>query len=144
MKKAHRKAPVIRPTSDIVFKYLFGHRDCTNILLAFINAVQRHAGQPEFARVTIVNPANDKSWYDDKMSVVDVRAETSAGTLVNVEVQVRSQAEYGERALYYWARTYCGQLKENEDYKTLHPVISIALLDFCLSPPEVPWHSTYN
>jgi len=134
----------IAATSDIVFKNLFGTKASTPLLLAFINAVQKHAGDKEFVSMEIVNPINERQFLDAKLSIIDVRAQAQDGTLVNVEVQVRSQADFQERSLYYWAKTYSDQLLEGHEYGVLSPVLSVSLVNFCMFPDSVPFHSVFQ
>jgi hypothetical protein len=130
----------ISATSDIVFKYLFGAQASTSLLYEFINAVQRHAGLPEFTSLEIVNPIGEREYVSAKLTVIDIKARASDGTLFNVEVQVRTQAEFGERSLYYWAKSYTDQVLEGQDYHRLRPVISVSLLtkDCILHYLELP------
>ena len=134
----------ISATSDIVFKYLFGSQSSTVLLLNFVNSVQRHAGLREFLSLEIVNPLGEREYASAKQTVIDVRARSSDGTFVNVEVQVQTQAEYGERSLYYWAKSYTEQLQESQEYRWLRPVLSVSILNFSLFPELVPFHSTFR
>jgi len=110
-----RGVPIL---SDIVFKYIFGTTESAEILKTFINAVLTDAGFPEIAAVSVVNP-------------------------FNVEVQVRTQADYQERSLYYWAKSYSDQLTDGELYGILKKVISISILNFRLFPDHIPYHSCF-
>ncbi len=130
-------------TNDMVFKYLFGAKSSTKLLTAFVNAVQSHAGMPEFSALEIVNPIGEKDFYTAKSTIIDVKAQAPDGTVVNVEVQVRHQSEYGERSLYYWAKSYGEQISEGEQYKKLMPVVSVSVLNFCLFPDVLSYHSTF-
>jgi predicted transposase/invertase (TIGR01784 family) len=134
----------IRATADVVFKYLFGAKSSTEILRAFINAVQRNAGMEEFASLEIINPIGEREYAWAKPTIIDVKAKAPDGTVVNVEVQVRAQAEYGERSLYYWAHSYVEQIEEGDQYTKLMPVVSVSLLNFNLFPDEIPFHSTFQ
>jgi predicted transposase/invertase (TIGR01784 family) len=134
----------ILATSDIVFKYLFGARSSTELLRHFVNAVQRHAGMEEFSDLEIVNPIGEREYYSAKSTVIDIKARVMDGTVINVEVQVRTQAEYGERSLYYWAKSYTEQIVEGDKYHKLMPVISVSVLDFGLFPAHIPYHSTFR
>ena len=129
--------------SDIVFKYIFGTEESADILKTFINAVLQDAGFSEIKSIAVVNPFNVKTYIDEKFSVIDTRAEDNNGDKYNIEVQVRTQADYQERSLYYWAKTYSDQLKDGELYGILKKVISISILNFCLFPDHVPYHSCY-
>lgn len=133
----------ISATTDIVFKYLFGAKTSTELLRAFVNAVQRHAGLGEFSSLEIMNPIGERDFVSAKLTVIDIKAKSADGTVVNVEVQVRSQAEYGERSLYYWAQSYTEQIAEGDEYTRLKPVVSVSILNFPLFPlPE--FHTTFH
>jgi len=134
----------ILATSDVVFKYLFGAKSSTEILRAFINAVQRHAGMEEFTSLEIINPIGEREYYSAKPTIIDIKAKSSDGTVVNVEVQVRSQSEYGERSLYYWAHSYSEQIEEGDKYTKLMPVVSVSVLNFNLFPDSISYHSTFQ
>lgn len=134
----------ISAVSDIVFKYLLGSRSSTPLLLSFLNAVQEDVGAPPFTQIEIINPINDRQFFDAKLSIIDVRAQASDGTFINVEVQVRSQAEFQERSLYYWARTYADQLQDGNDYKVLKPVLNVCLVDFAMFPDPIGYHSVFR
>ena len=128
---------------DIVFKYLLGSRESTPLLTDFINAVEKDSGFPEIEEVTIENPFNDKTYLDDKLSIIDVRARDKAGKWYNIEVQLQSQKHFPERILYYWAETYTQQLEEKNQYTRLNSVVSISLLNFNHFPDTIPWHSCF-
>jgi len=133
----------VRAVSDIVFKYIFGTEESTDILKAFINAVLSDAGFPTVDEVTVVNPFNAKTYSDDKVSIIDTRAKDEEGNIYNVEVQVRSQADFQERSLYYWAKAYAEQLPEGHEYRMLHRVVSISIVDFKLFTDTIPFHSCF-
>jgi len=134
----------ILATSDVVFKYLFGAKSSTELLRAFVNAVQRHAGMEEFSSLEIINPIGEREYYSAKPTIIDVKAKSPDGTVINLEVQVRSQAEYGERSLYYWAKSYSEQILESDNYKKLMPVVSVSVLNFNLFPDLLPYHTTFR
>jgi predicted transposase/invertase (TIGR01784 family) len=129
--------------SDIVFKYIFGSEQSTEILKTFINAVLKDYGYAEITAVRVTNPFNDKTYYDEKYSVIDTRAEDEAGKKYNIEVQLRTQFEYKERSLYYWAKSYSEQLEEAELYGTLKGVVSISILNYIQFPEHIPFHSCF-
>lgn len=134
----------IRLTSDFVFKYVFGSETSTNILRSFLTAVQTDAGLPAVAEVEIKNPFNPAESYDDKTTVVDVRARDVNGTVYTVEVQALPEAAFRERALYYWAQAYAGQLGKGQNYEQLSPVVGVNIVDFTIFPETVPVHTTFR
>lgn len=129
--------------SDIVFKYIFGTEKSTEILKTFINAVLTDSGYPAIRSVSVTNPFNEKTYIDEKYSIIDTRAEDEGGNKYNVEVQVRTQFDFKERSLYYWAKSYSDQLKDGEMYGELKKVISISILNYVLFPKTVPFHSCF-
>jgi predicted transposase/invertase (TIGR01784 family) len=133
----------IRALSDIVFKYIFGTEESTELLRAFVNAVLIDADYPPIEELQVVNPFNAKSYLDEKVSIIDTRAKDSKGNIYNVEVQIRSQGDFQERSLYYWASAYAGQLPKGHEYRKLHQVVSISILDFVLFSENIPFHSCF-
>jgi predicted transposase/invertase (TIGR01784 family) len=128
---------------DIVFKYIFGSPESGPILTGLINAVQKDSGFPEVESVEIENPFNDKTYQDDKLSIIDVRARAVSGEWYNIEVQLQSQYNFPERSLYYWANAYARQLTEGKEYKNLNKVISINFVNFVLLDENIPFHSCF-
>jgi predicted transposase/invertase (TIGR01784 family) len=134
----------VRLTSDFVFKYVFGSETSTSILRSFLTAVQTDAGLPAVAEVEIRNPFNPAESYDDKTSVVDVRARDVNGTVYSVEVQALPEAAFRERALYYWAQAYASQLGKGDEYEQLCPVVGVNIVDFIIFPGSQPVHTTFQ
>lgn len=128
---------------DIVFKYIFGSTESTRLLKDFINAVQKDSGFLEVESVHIENPFNDKTYQDEKLSIIDVRATDKKGNWYNIEVQLQSQPYFPERSLYYWAKTYANQLEDGKEYMQLNKVISINLMGFTRFPDYMPFHSCF-
>ncbi|MFP4153432.1 MAG: Rpn family recombination-promoting nuclease/putative transposase [Alkalispirochaeta sp.] len=133
----------IRLTSDYVFKYVFGSETSTGILRSFLSAVQTDAGLPAVAEVEIRNPFNPAAYFNDKTSVVDVRARDINGIVYTVEVQALPETAFKERALYYWAHAYAGQLGKGQDYESLCPVVGVNIVDFTIFPNKKPVHTTF-
>lgn len=128
---------------DIVFKYMLGSKESPPLLTSFINAVEEDSGFPEIEGVTIRNPFNEKNFFDDKLSVIDVRARDKEGSWYNIEVQLQSQPYFSKRSLYYWSNTYSNQLSSGKNYEELNKVITINLVDFISFPDRDPWHSCF-
>ena len=133
----------ISALSDIVFKYIFGTEKSTEVLKSFINAVQKDRDFPEIDTLEIRNPINEKTFLDDKISIIDIKAKDLKGDWYIVEVQIRNQPFFQERSLYYWARTYADQLPEGREYMHLDRVVSISILDCAIFPEHIPFHSCF-
>ncbi len=122
----------IKPYTDIFVRYLLGDEKNSDLLLSFINAVNKDTDLPEIKSVTIKNPYNLKEIARDKETILDVKATDAAGKVYNIEIQAEGNKTFKHRALYYWAKLYSSQIETGEKYFELKPTISINLLNFNL------------
>ena len=113
----------ISPRVDIAFKKIFGVDENKDLLIALINAIV--SAEDRVAEVTLLNPYNPKNFANDKLSILDIKAEGENGKRYNIEIQISDEANYDKRALYYWAKMYTEQLKSAEDYGNLSKAIGI-------------------
>ncbi len=134
---------LLSPTMDFVFKRLFGTDENRVVLQDFLNSVFMDAGQPKVAQVELLNPYLDKDLADDKLGIVDVRARTEGGTLIDVEVQVAPDPDFDRRTLYYWAKLFTGQITEGQAYWELHPTLTVNIVDFMMRP-ESTCHTIFT
>ncbi len=134
---------LIKPTSDMFIHYLFGKEENNDILKSFVNAVLEDSDFPILKKVTVQNPFNLKAYKNDKLTILDIKAEDESGKIYDIEVQSSGNKMYANRSLYYWARLYADQLKESEIYKELNPVICINLLDFKLIKESDKAHTCF-
>jgi len=68
---------LMNPKVDFVFKLLFGNEKDTSFLISFLNATLELSGEKTIKSVIIKNPVNGRQTEDDKMSIMDVKAETN-------------------------------------------------------------------
>ena len=122
----------LSPLSDYLARYLLGSEQNKNLLLDFVNAVLTDSGLPPAREIEIKDPFNLKDHLGNKQSIVDIKAKDETGRAFTVEIQVIPTAAYINRALYYWACLYSGQIKSGEVYKKLRPTISINVVDFII------------
>jgi predicted transposase/invertase (TIGR01784 family) len=120
----------VLPTQDAAFKMLFTERTDLGVLASLINAVR--ADRAPVSALTIVNPEASPRRPKGKRIILDVKAKDAQGNDYNVEMQVRRQAYWGDRALVYLAYMIAGQLKAGQDYQGMPSAVRIDLLDFDL------------
>jgi len=120
----------VKPTSDIYIKYLLGREENKSILLAFLNAVLQKSDFDTIVSVEILNPFNIKEFFNDKETILDVKAKDEKGKIYDIEVQSLSNHLFVYRSLYYWSTLYSSQLLQGELYHLLKPTICINILDF--------------
>jgi predicted transposase/invertase (TIGR01784 family) len=64
----------INPTVDCVFKAILGSEENKNLLIHFLNAILEPEKGSLIKEVLIKNPYNERSFTDDKLTIVDVKA----------------------------------------------------------------------
>jgi len=82
----------VNPRVDIAFKKVFGTEDNKDLLISLINSIVGEEDQ--VVGVTLLNPYNQKSFKDDKLSILDIKAEGSDGKKFNIEIQISDEADY--------------------------------------------------
>ena len=118
----------IDPKVDCVFKALLGKEENSNLLVHFLNAVLGAELSEPIVSVVIINPYNEKEFLNDKLTIVDVKANDQSGKIYQIEIQLAYYADLPARMVYTWGDIYCKQLKSGEDFSTLQPTYSIWLL----------------
>lgn len=125
---------LLDPRIDFVFKRLFGSRPESRPLLALCNAIFSALGLPLLSGLVVRNPLIDPRAADVKGMALDIRAEATDGTHLNIEMQMTSHKHFLRRSLFYWATLYQEQLGRGDAYHELRPTIAINLCNFTLSP----------
>ncbi|WP_416487575.1 Rpn family recombination-promoting nuclease/putative transposase [Brachyspira hyodysenteriae] len=140
----------INVLNDYFMRYMFAKEGHERILLNLINAVRTDYNQEPFEEVKVINTFNLKETINDKQSIapkvgrrLDVRAVTKSGETVLVEIQRIGNQSFVYRSLYYWAKCYVSNLRNNEKYNDLKQVIVINILDFNLLKDIDKKHSCY-
>ena len=128
--------------NDYFVRYLFSHAGNENIALNFINSVFKDLNFTTFEKIEILNPFNIAENYDEKESIVDIKATTETGIIVLIEIQSRGNEDFIKRALYYWAYNYSSSLNRGYFYDELKPAVSINITNFILTD-EDKVHSCY-
>ncbi|MGH8475998.1 MAG: Rpn family recombination-promoting nuclease/putative transposase [Methylococcales bacterium] len=118
----------IDPKIDCVFKALLGSEANRNLLIHFLNAMLCDDFDAPVTEVNILNPYNDQEYFDDKLSIVDVKAKDQQERIFQVEIQLLNYHSLPSRILYNWADIYSAQIREGQNYRVLQPTYSIWLL----------------
>ena len=119
--------------NDYFVRYLFSHTGNEHIALHFINSVFKDVDFATFSKIEILNPFNIAESYDEKESIVDIKATTETGITVLIEIQARGNEDFVKRALFYWAYNYTSSLNRGGIYDELKAVISINITNFILT-----------
>ena len=132
----------INPRVDIAFKKIFGAEGNEDLLISLINSIV--GPDDQVSEVTLLNPYNEKSFREDKLSILDIKAKNLEGKRFNIEMQITDEADYDKRALYYWAKIYAEQLKTSENYSQLEKAIGIHILNFHSIPGAMKYHNIFH
>ena len=123
---------------DFAFKKVFGSTGNEIALIGLLNALLRLPSP--ILKIQVLNPYNDKDFEDDKLSILDLRAEDEQGRIFTIEVQLSARPGLIQRIVFYGCEVYAGQLMEGEGYAELKPVYTICLFRGVLWPKD----STYQ
>ena len=129
---------------DYAFKLIFGKPGNEPILMAFLNAALKLPYDNQITSVLLLNTELDKEYKDDKKSVLDIRAVTTEGIQINIEIQLANRHDMDKRTLFYWAKMYIQQMREGMAYQELAKTITINILDFRYIKQTRSYHSVFR
>ncbi|WP_322907670.1 Rpn family recombination-promoting nuclease/putative transposase [Paenibacillus campi] len=134
---------LLDPRNDFLFKRIFGSEENRDVLLTFLNRTFMEANKPLLREIILLNPYTDKDSPTDKQSIMDVRARTTEGELINVEMQLFNRYDMEKRTLFYWSKLYTSQLVEAQSYNTLQRCVTINIVNFKLLKNEL-YHNVFH
>ena len=79
----------------------------------------------------------------DKQGRLDIRAETSTGEMIDIEVYTYTES-LGPRSLYYFSKLFTSQPSKGYDYDSLKPAVIINLLAYSIFKKRAQYHSCYE
>jgi predicted transposase/invertase (TIGR01784 family) len=124
-----------------MFKTIFWNKEYPNVLISFINSILKR--KDPIKSVELINTEMDTQFIGEHGIRLDLVAKTSAGEILNVEMQKKNNDDMYKRSLFYWAKIYSSQLKTGQYYKDLNPVIAINILDFVLFKNDNDCHRSF-
>lgn len=134
---------LLDPRNDFIFKRIFGSESNKDVLLAFLNSTFLEAGEPPLTEIILMNPYTDKDAPTDKQSILDIKAKTTEGKLINIEIQLFNPYHMEKRTLFYWSNMYYHQIKEGGNYSELKKCVTINILNYpCL--PNDRYHNVFH
>jgi len=131
--------------NDVIFKAVFGSEteESKQALMGMLNLLLDRREDP-IREITYKNPFNVREFELQKESVLDVKAETDSGELIDIEMQLVYDEEFIPRDVYY----HCGMVRQGlavgESYGMLKKTISIYLMDHVWFRNEEKWHSCFQ
>ena len=116
--------------NDKFFKYLFGTPKHKSTLLSLLNSIVFPNGEDAFRDLTYIDREYMLSIYGGKECYIDLLGRLSDGRQINLEVQVKNQADYTRRSVFYLTLLHSTQLDKGNEYGLVRDTISIHILDF--------------
>jgi len=136
------KEMFISPLYDFVFAHVFGDQrniaNTENFLKTLLDIPE-----DEYDKLVVKNPILKPAFKRGKTGIVDLRLDTKSGRVIHIEMQVEKTGNLRSRILYYAARLLAEQLKEKEDFSSLHQVISILICNHELLEEEKSYINEY-
>ena len=113
-------------TDDYIFKRVFAFEGNESVLKDLLEAILRK----NIKNVTIKNPEIIPYEREDKRGLLDIKAETDDGTVLDIEMQMEDKKNIEERGTLYLANMITSQLQVGDDYTTLKKSIVIFITNY--------------
>ena len=112
-------------SNDYVFKRIFGKGGNEKILKSLLESILKI----EIQKIEIKNPEIPKEAIDEKLSILDIKAEINENTLIDIELQVGNTTAIERRLIVYNAKLIAGEIKVSGEYKNAKDTIIICIVN---------------
>ena len=106
-------------------KRIFGKGGNEKILKSLLEAILKINIQ----KIEIKNPEIPKETIDEKLIILDIKAEINEDTIIDIEMQVGNTAAIDRRLVVYNAKLISGDIKISEEYKDAKDTIVICIVN---------------
>ena len=129
-KQEENSKGLLIPKEDVVFQALFGTKGSEKILSALLSKILGR----KVEKVSLeANQNLVREVPNQKLGILDLRANIGEDTTVNIEVQLVNPYDIPTRILYYWSRMYGRQLEKGEKYSEIKKTIIILIANYDIS-----------
>ncbi|WHY86112.1 Rpn family recombination-promoting nuclease/putative transposase [Neobacillus novalis] len=131
----------LNPLNDFLFKKLFGDENDRELLMGLLNAII----QADIVNLTIENEKLKRLFIEGKLGILDIKAKTSTGEKINIEVQLINQKNMVPRTLFYWSKLFVEGFEAGSHYNSLKKTVTINILGFKMAELRYEhFHSIYK
>ena len=123
--KNSKEVDMLPLSNDYVFKRIFGKGGNEKILKSLLEAILKINIQ----KIEIKNPEIPKETIDEKLIILDIKAEINEDTIIDIEMQVGNTAAIDRRLVVYNAKLISGDIKISEEYKDAKDTIVICIVN---------------
>ena len=113
-------------TDDYIFKRVFAFEGNESALKDLLEAILKK----DIKTVTIKNPEIIPYEKDEKRGLLDIKAETDDGTILDIEMQMEDEKNTDERGTQYLGKMITEQLKKGDKYTKLKKSIVIFITNY--------------
>ena len=113
-------------TDDYIFKRVFAYKGNESVLKDFLEAILKK----KIKKVTIKNPEIIPYEKGEKRGLLDIKAETEDGTMLDIEMQMEDEKDIDERATSYMGKLISEQLQVGHKYIELKKSIVIFITNY--------------
>ncbi len=110
--------------NDYVFKRIFGKPENNQELKELLEAILNI----EIKKVEVKNPEITKDYADEKLGVLDIRAQINEDAMIDIEMQVANVKTMVNRNIAYTSRLIAEDSRAGATYEGLKKFISITIL----------------
>ncbi len=113
-------------TDDYIFKRVFAYEGNESVLKDLLEAILKK----DIKEVQIKNPEIIPYEKGEKRGLLDIKAETEDGTLLDIEMQMENKENTEERGTQYLGKMITEQLKVGDQYTKLKKSIVIFITNY--------------
>ena len=132
-------------TIDYVFHAVFG-RDTDEsraALMEILNIILERKDDP-IKSIVLKNPIDTAEREDEKETIMDIRAETSSGEELDIEMQSGNLSIYPDRVLFYGGRLVNSSLQQGFKYDKMKKSIVVSIINGILFNELDSCHSIFD
>ena len=132
-------------TIDYVFHAVFG-RDTDEsraALMEILNIILERKDDP-IKSIILKNPIDTAEREDEKETIMDIRAETSSGEELDIEMQSGNLRVYPDRVLFYGGRIVNSSLQQGFKYDKMKKSIVVSIINGILFAELDSCHSIFD
>lgn len=131
---------LMKPKIDFAFKEIMMNEQAR---IGFLSAVLK-LNPADIRETQILNTGLRKFHEDEKQGILDVRVLMNNDTEIDIEIQLSAIRVWADRALFYLAKMYAGQIRPGQNYSVFKKCVSISILDFDLFRGETDFYSCFH
>ena len=125
MNQLPKQVDMLPLSNDFVFKRIFGKNGNERILKSLLEAIL----EIKIQKIEIQNPEIPKETIEEKLSILDIKAEINDDTLIDIELQVGNTTAIERRLIVYNSKLISSNIKISNNYSNAKNSVVICILN---------------